>query len=359
MFAIRSLAVGLILIAAAIAQAAEKADSIYRKTVRATAQVVCSGGSGTGWVVDAEHKWLITAGHVVGRDTKVSVIFPAYRDGRVIGERAFYAKQDLRVAGRVLRTDSDRDLALVELDSLPQGVQQLKLAGEGPDPGADVHAVGCPGNSSAMWVYSHGRVRQTASISLDDGEAGDGPKIIETQIPLNPGDSGGPLVNDAGEVVGVNHALRRDAQLVTLSIEVGEVRQFLAGKENPRRALIEERLKKARQSFDADEWDEAESGFRSVLKLDMRNVEAWHRLAAIHNQRREFLQASVAAISALRIDEKCAPAWLQLGYAQKELKEWDRARIALSKAVELDPKNDTARRYLHQVARALGELDGD
>lgn len=353
MFAIRSLAVCFVLVAAALSQAAEKADSIYRKTVRATAQVVCPGGTGTGWVADADKKWLITAGHVVGRASQVSVIFPAYRDGRVIGERAFYAKHDTRVPGRVLRVDADRDLALVELERLPDGMQQLKLASEGPEPGADVHAVGCPGNSSAMWVYSHGRVRQTAAITLDDGEPGDGTKVIETQIPLNPGDSGGPLVNDAGEVVGVNHALRRDAQLVTLSIEIGEVKQFLAGKGSARRDQIEDRLKRARKAMEAEDWDEAEPELRSVLKADLRNVEAWHRLAAILNRRGEYLEASVAAIAALRIDEKCVPAWLQLGVAQKELKQWDRARIALTKAVELDPKNQIARKYLAQVASQI------
>lgn len=359
MFAIRSVAVSILLIAAAFAHAAEKADSIYRKTVRSTAQVVCSGGTGTGWVADSKKKWLITAGHVVGRETQVSVIFPAYRDGRVIGERAFYDKERSRVPGRVLRTDPDRDLALVELESMPDGIQQLKLAGESPEPGEDVHAVGCPGNSSAMWVYSHGRVRQTATISLGDGEPGEGPRVIETQIPLNPGDSGGPLVNDAGEVVGVNHALRRDAQLVTLSIEAGEVREFLAGKESSRREEIDTRLKRARKALEEREWDDAEKDIRSVLKLDRRNVEAWHRLAAIHNQRHKFLEASVAAISALRIDEKCAAAWLQLGYAQKELKQWDRARIALNKAIELDPKNEAAPKYLAQVVQALSDAQGE
>jgi tetratricopeptide (TPR) repeat protein len=210
-----------------------------------------------------------------------------------------------------------------------------------------------------MWVYSHGRVRQTGAISLDDGEPGDGARVIEAQIPLNPGDSGGPLVNGAGEVVGVNHALRRDAQLVTLSIEVGEVRQFLAGKGSPKAGQIADHLNRARKAVEEKDWDVAAAELRDVLKLDRRSLEGWHRLASIYNQRGQYLEASVAAISALRIDETCAAAWLELGFAQKELKQWDRARIALAKAVELDSKDETARKYLAQVCEALGNLQQD
>jgi S1-C subfamily serine protease len=118
----------LLLLVSVAVQAAETAGQIYRKSVRATAQIQSSGGTGTGWVVSAEKKWLITADHVVNNDTRVVVVFPAFRDGRVISERSFYEKQSTHVTGRVVRVDSDRDLALIELDELPSGVQQLPLA---------------------------------------------------------------------------------------------------------------------------------------------------------------------------------------------------------------------------------------
>lgn len=207
---------------------ASAADSVYKKTLQGTAQVRTSNGSGTGWIADGKKKWLVTAEHVVGDETRVQVVFPAYRGGRVIGERDFYESDAVSVAGRVLRVDADRDLALVELEEIPEGVTALPLAAEGPEPGETVHSVGCPGGTAAMWVYSNGPVRQTVGMQLTQGSRGTKPRVIEAQVPLNPGDSGGPMVNQAGEVVGVNHALRRGVQLMTLSVEVGEVRKFLA-----------------------------------------------------------------------------------------------------------------------------------
>ena len=123
-FNIRLLASCLLFFVASMAQAAEKIESVYKKTLKGTAQVQTTKGTGTGWIVDSDKKWLITAEHVVGDETEVKILFPSYRAGRVIGERAFYEKEKKAVSGRVLRVDSDRDLALIELDEVPEGVVQ-------------------------------------------------------------------------------------------------------------------------------------------------------------------------------------------------------------------------------------------
>ena len=44
--------------------------------------------------------------------------------------------------------------------------------------------------------------------------------FIQTDAAINPGNSGGPLLNLNGEVVGVNTAIRRDAQNIGFSIPV-------------------------------------------------------------------------------------------------------------------------------------------
>jgi serine protease Do len=51
--------------------------------------------------------------------------------------------------------------------------------------------------------------------------------IIQTDAAINPGNSGGPLLNILGELIGVNTAIRSDAQNVGFAIPVDRVRELL------------------------------------------------------------------------------------------------------------------------------------
>jgi hypothetical protein len=53
-------------------------------------------------------------------------------------------------------------------------------------------------------------------------------EVVETQSPTNQGDSGGPLMNDRGELVGVTQGYNTGGQLMSLFVDVTEVRNFLA-----------------------------------------------------------------------------------------------------------------------------------
>ena len=96
-----------------------------------------------------------------------------------------------------------------------------------------MHSIGNPGKSGALWVYASGSVR---SIYPKDWRVKEGErihdfkaKVLETQSPTNPGDSGGPLVNDKGEMIGITQGYAPDAQLLSLFIDISEVRTFLRG----------------------------------------------------------------------------------------------------------------------------------
>src|SRR5262245_42913638 len=127
-----------------------RAQGVYERTLAGTGWVRAGKRSGSGWVVDKERRLLVTNHHVVRDNKTVRVQFPLYRNGRVVAERGAYRGAG-GVAGRVIAVDKKRDLALVQLASLPVGVRALKIAARAPSPGSRVHSIGNPGRSGALW----------------------------------------------------------------------------------------------------------------------------------------------------------------------------------------------------------------
>jgi S1-C subfamily serine protease len=210
-------------------------EAIYAQTLKSTVWVVCrprngTQVTGTGWVVDGERGYVMTNEHVVGQEREVAIYFPE-RDtnGEVVAQREDYFHGQTPTVGNVIRTDPRRDLALIQLNQASRTLHSLVLSPASPRPGQEVHTVGNPGFSGALWVYTFGTVRQ---VYHTRNQAQTGSRIdamvVETQSPTNAGDSGGPVVNDRCELVAVVQSHCRDARLVTIAIDVSEVRSFLA-----------------------------------------------------------------------------------------------------------------------------------
>jgi S1-C subfamily serine protease len=193
--------------------------------------------TGSGSLVDRTHRLVLTNYHVVGKDSEnVYVAFPVYEKGKTIAvaERGYYQnllRNGGGIRGKVIAREMKCDLALIQLETVPEDARALLLARESPSPGQDVHSVGNPGQSGALWVYTPGKVRQVYHHRWHSGTGKDSldldARIVETQSPINRGDSGGPLVNNRGELVGVTQGHLLDAQQISLFIDVSEVRNFL------------------------------------------------------------------------------------------------------------------------------------
>jgi len=191
--------------------------------------------TGSGSLIDAERWLVLTNYHVVENNSKATVFFPQFREGKPIPERDYYAERAARFAirGTVIALDKQADLAIIRLDKLPESVKAIPLAAASPDQGETVHTIGNPGKSGALWGYVTGSVR---SVYKHKWKARIDPKtvitfearVIETNSATNPGDSGGPLLNDKGELVGVTQGGAIDAQLVSTFIDISEVKQLLA-----------------------------------------------------------------------------------------------------------------------------------
>jgi 2-alkenal reductase len=155
-------------------------------------------GSGSGFLVDGE--WhVVTNNHVVQDAAKIEVVF----------------SDATRTEGRVIGSDIDADLAVLELEEVPAGLAPLPLGdSDSVEVGQRVIAIGNPfGLEGTMTVgIVSGLGRDLRSQRVGDLEAQGGtysnPDVIQTDAAINPGNSGGPLLNSRGQVIGINTAIR-------------------------------------------------------------------------------------------------------------------------------------------------------
>lgn len=174
-------------------------------------------GSGTGFVFDNQGH-IVTNNHVVADAAGLEIVFAS-------GERR---------GATVVGTDVDSDLGVIKVDSLPPGILPVSLGDSGDvRVGQFVVAIGNPfgeaGSLSLGIVSGLGRTLTSDRIAEGGGRYSL-PQVIQTDAAINPGNSGGPLLNLAGEVVGVNSAIRTATGTnsgVGFSIPVNAVRRVI------------------------------------------------------------------------------------------------------------------------------------
>lgn len=167
---------------------------VYEVANPSVVYIVTDTGSGSGFVYDRQGH-IVTNQHVIASTRSLEVVF---------------SNGDRRRAS-VVGSDEDGDLAVIQVDSLPEGVQPLPIAAEDDlRVGQLVVAIGNPfgeqGSMSMGIVSGLGR-SLPSQMDLATGSAYSLPEVIQTDAPINPGNSGGPLLNLNGEVVGVNAAI--------------------------------------------------------------------------------------------------------------------------------------------------------
>ena len=141
--------------------------------------------TGSGFVIDDEGH-VVTNQHVVEGVERVTVRFA---DGEESG-------------ARVVGADASTDVALLELDNVPEGVEPLELGSAASlEIGDLLVAIGSPfglqGTVTSGIVSALDR-----ELTAPDGFTIDG--AIQTDAAVNPGNSGGPLLDGQGRVVGIN-----------------------------------------------------------------------------------------------------------------------------------------------------------
>ncbi len=163
--------------------------------------------TGTGVVVDARG-YVLTNHHVVAGGSGLKVVLP---DGS-------------ETSGEVVVEDQAHDMAVVKL---PSGKYQELTFAPASDlmVGEEVIAIGHPyGYTNTVSTGIVSAVNR--EVSMPSGEVLGG--CIQTTASINPGNSGGPLLNINGELIGINSAMRQDAQGIAFALNADMVQQVLA-----------------------------------------------------------------------------------------------------------------------------------
>lgn len=157
-------------------------------------------GTGSGFILSADGR-VLTNAHVVEGTKQVKVTL---KDGKIY-------------QGRVVGVDPMTDIAVVQIQAtlLPTvtiGKSNNLLPGEW------AIAIGNPlGLDNTVTV---GIISALGRSSVEVGVPDKRVKFIQTDAAINPGNSGGPLLNAKGEVIGVNTAIRADAQGLGFAIPI-------------------------------------------------------------------------------------------------------------------------------------------
>jgi tetratricopeptide (TPR) repeat protein len=339
----------LALVALLAWQTAARADELdrrklYTKTLKGCAAVLTSGGPASGWVVDAGKRWLITCQHVIGTREEVEIVFPAYKNGKLVHDRAWYVQSAPRIKGKIISADSKRDLALVELESLPDGVTALALAADSGQPADSLHMIGNPAASGAMWNYSAGTLRAVYRKRFTykglDHEVD--ALIGETQLPGNPGDSGAAVFGDQGEVLGVHSGgTPEGVQLMSTYIDVAEVRAFLA---EPLKGVVKARsfddfFRRATEQFARGDLDAALADYNEALKINPNHSEAHRCRAGVYIRKRQYDKALEDANEAIRLDSKNANAYNERAVCLGAKADYKAALADYNEAIKNNPKD--------------------
>ncbi|MEC4892615.1 MAG: HhoA/HhoB/HtrA family serine endopeptidase [Oscillatoria sp. PMC 1051.18] len=157
-------------------------------------------GTGSGFILSSDGR-LITNAHVVEGADRVKVTL---KDGQIF-------------EGEVLGTDSVTDIAVIKIDG--RNLPTVKLGkAENLTPGEWAIAIGNPlglDNTVTVGIIS-ALGRSSSQVGVPDKRV----SFIQTDAAINPGNSGGPLLNAQGQVIGINTAIRADAQGLGFAIPI-------------------------------------------------------------------------------------------------------------------------------------------
>jgi tetratricopeptide (TPR) repeat protein len=346
----------------------EAGREVYRKGVAGLALV--EGGDATafasGCLIDRDRRLLLTTAEVLGRKETAIVTFPVYQGGEPVSEAAFYkANEDLlkrkgcRVRGCVLLTDQRRNLAMLELDSVPAEARAVPLAAAGPVPGQVVHVLGSPRRTAFRWAYAAAGVRQVGRVNLGLFSGPGDAAVLLLQAVLGEGEGGGPVLDNNGRLVGIVTGKSAPQQQISYALTRSEIEDFLTAARPLRQPRTAEELAlRAEQFRKARHYERALRDLSEAVRLAPKS-------AAMHAERGRMLaalgrteEALTECNEALRLDPRCTAALCVRGQVWCLRGDTARALIDADTALKQDHRLAAALAVRAHAKLLRGDLDG-
>jgi S1-C subfamily serine protease len=172
-------------------------------------------GTGSGFVIDQDGH-IVTNNHVVADAQEVQVTFS---DGT-------------SVRARVIGTDPDSDLAVLQVDVAASALYPLVLGdSDRLEVGQRAIAIGNPyglrGTLTTGVISALGRSLPLGRQSEMLGRRFTIPELIQTDAAINPGNSGGPLLDSQGQVIGVNTAYDPNTAGIGFAVPVNALKRVV------------------------------------------------------------------------------------------------------------------------------------
>jgi S1-C subfamily serine protease len=157
-------------------------------------------GTGSGFIISSDGR-ILTNAHVIEGADSVKVTL---NDGQTY-------------TGKVIGRDTVTDVAVVKIEAKNLPVVTLGKS-ENLVPGEWAIAIGNPfGLDNTVTVGIISAIKRSSS---EVGVPNKRVSFIQTDAAINPGNSGGPLLNADGEVIGINTAIRANAQGLGFAIPI-------------------------------------------------------------------------------------------------------------------------------------------
>ncbi len=303
---------------------------------------------GTGWVVDKERKLVITNHHVIdggtGKRNDVLVWFPVEEDGELLNDHIHYEQNITPVRGTVIDSDSTKDLAMIQLTSVPDTVTEPILADKSPRPGEHIHTVaGLAEGSQALWVYTTGVVKSVYKkrSKLSDNQVVFA-RVVEAQAQVNRGNSGGAVLNDNGEVVAVISSGSAVANSVESFIDQQEIHNYLdivTPLVDPQTA--DDYNTRGLRNYFESRYDKAINDFNDALAIDPELGDAYSNRGWAQLNNGEYQIAVGDFTDALDRDPSLTDAWQGRAIAQRELDDVEGSLDDMGEAIRRDNGSDT------------------
>ncbi len=165
-----------------------------------------SSGEGSGFVISTEG-YIVTNNHVVEDMDEIKVLF---LDGT-------------ELEAKIVGLDPKTDIALLKVDPGRKKLTAIALGdSDQARPGDWVVAIGNPfglAHTVTAGIVSAKNRREVTNQSYED--------FIQTDAAINPGNSGGPLIDLQGRVIGINTAIRSNANTIGFSVPINQAKQIL------------------------------------------------------------------------------------------------------------------------------------